>query len=80
MLHDEFQYFIDHQDELVRQYEGRFVVIKGGQVIGDYASALIALLETRKSHAEGTFLIQKCAPGPEAYTVTISTLALKFAS
>lgn len=68
MLEKEFQYFIDHQKELVKQYNGRYVVIKGEQVIGDYASKEEALAETVKDHELGTFLIQFCAPGAEVYT------------
>lgn len=67
-LEREFQFYLDHQDELVAKYNGRVVVIKGEEVIGDYDNEFEAVSETRKSHALGTFLVQRCTPGNEAYT------------
>lgn len=34
MFKQELQYFIDHQDELVRQYRGQVLLLKGQQVVG----------------------------------------------
>ena len=64
----EFEYFKKHQDELVEQYGGKFVVIKDQKVIGAYQSLPDAVFETEKEHELGTFLVQKCEPGIEAYT------------
>lgn len=69
-LEKEFSYYKSHQDELVRQYNGRVIVIVGETVIGDYDTELQALLETKKAHKPGTFFIQKCGPGEENYTQT----------
>jgi len=68
MLEAEFQYYKDHQDQLVSQYEGKFIVIVGEEVIGAYGSELEAYEETKKIHPVGTFLIQQCQPGEESYT------------
>lgn len=73
MLRDEFQFFIANQDALVRDYPGRVVVIKDGQVVGDYDDELDACLDARRRFEPGTFLVQACEPGPSAYTVTISS-------
>ncbi len=73
MFQTELQYFIDHQDELVAQYRGRVLAIQGQQILGIYRSALEAYLETLKTQAPGSFMLQPCEPGPEAYTVTITT-------
>lgn len=72
MFDAEFAFFKAHQDELVKKYEGKSLVIVGTQVLGAYADDLQAYLEAMKSHAPGTFMIQKCIPGPAAYTVTIA--------
>lgn len=69
-LQKEFEYFKKHQDELVTKYESRFVVISGEEVLGAYDSELEAYHETQKTHALGTFLIQRCVPGTEGYTQT----------
>jgi hypothetical protein len=73
MLRDELQFFIANQDDLVRQYRGKVLVIKEKKIIGVYSSPLEAYIEAQKQHELGTFLIQPCEPGSEAYTVTISS-------
>jgi hypothetical protein len=73
MLDKEFKYFLDHQDELVRKYNGRFIVISGEEVIGDYSSEAEAYLETAKIRKPGTFLIQRCLPGKTAYKQTFNS-------
>lgn len=72
-LEKEFQYYIDHQRELVDKYNGRVIVIKNCAVIGDYDSEEAAVKETAKQHAIGTFLVQKCTPGDEEYTQTYNS-------
>lgn len=69
-LKKEFEYFKQHQDELVEKYEGKFVVIADEKVLGTYGSEMEAYRESQKSHPLGTFLIQKCIPGTEGYTQT----------
>jgi len=66
-LKKEFNYYLEHQAELVRQYKGKFIVIKNCQVIGTYDSELEAITETKKLHDLGTFLVQKCEPGTDNY-------------
>ena len=67
-LEKEFQYYLDHQKELVKQYKGRFIVIKNAQVLGAFDTELEAIQETTKKHELGTFLVQKCEAGKESYT------------
>jgi hypothetical protein len=67
-LQKEFQYDLDHQDEMVRQYDGKFVVIKDGKVLGAYDDELTAITQTQKTQELGTFLVQKVSPGENAYT------------
>lgn len=72
----ELDFFIGHQYELVEKFPNKFLAIKGTTVLGAYNTPLEALSETRKQHEIGTFMIQPCRPGPEAYTVTISSTAI----
>lgn len=69
-LKEEFKYYLDHQEELVKQYNGRYIVIKNAQIIGVYDSEIKAVEETAKTHALGTFLVQKVEPGNSGYTQT----------
>ncbi len=68
MLKREFDYYLKHQDELVKKYNGKFVVIVGEKVVGAYDTEMEAYLQSKKEHELGTFLIQECTPGDEAYT------------
>ena len=67
-LRQEFEYYLKHQEELVRKYDGRYVVVKGQEIIGVFEDELKAFIETKKQHPAGTFLVQKVAPGDGAYT------------
>ncbi|OHB60602.1 MAG: hypothetical protein A2167_07965 [Planctomycetes bacterium RBG_13_46_10] len=69
-LEKEFQYYLDNQEDLVKQYNGKFIVIKNFKVIGAYNTELEAIQETTKEHELGTFLVQKCEPGSDSYTQT----------
>ena len=69
-LEKEFNYYLQHQEELIGKYNGKFIVIKDDAVIGEYESELEAVKETSKQHELGTFLVQKCEPGSESYTYT----------
>jgi len=69
-LEKEFKYYLEHQNELVKEYNGKYIVIKNCQVIGAYDDELQAIEETSKEHELGTFLVQKCEPGEESYTQT----------
>ena len=69
-LEKEFKYYIDHQAELVKKYNGKFIVVKDCKVIGAFDSELEAINTTSEQYELGTFLVQKCEPGSESYTQT----------
>jgi len=69
-LQKEFEYYRAHQDELVEKFRGKFVVIKGEEVLGAYSNELEAIQKTSKTHELGTFFVQRCEPGTENYTAT----------
>ncbi len=73
MFKKELDFFIANQNEFVKKYRGKSLVIIGEELIGVYESPLIAYIEAQKEHPIGTFMIQPCIPGPEAYTVTINS-------
>ena len=76
MLEKEFKYYLDHQNELVKKYNNRFLVIVNGNVVGDYDSVEQALFESAKKYEVGTFLIQKCTEGSKSYTQTFHSRAI----
>lgn len=76
MLEKEFKYYLDNQDELLKKFSGRVIVIIGEKVIGDYANEVEAYTETIKKHKVGTFLLQLCVPGKDSYTQTFHSRAI----
>jgi hypothetical protein len=70
MLEKEFEYYLTNQQDLVKKYNGKILVIKDQDVIAVYENEVEALNETGKKHALGTFLLQRCSPGNENTSVT----------
>jgi len=73
MFQQELNFFKENQNTLVQQYKGKVLVIVGKEVIGVFNNSIEAYTEATKKFKPGSFMIQPCEPGPEAYTVTIST-------
>ncbi len=68
MLEQEFQFYKDHQDELVQAYEGKFLLIVGEEVKGAYDVETEAYLDGKRDFGLGKFLLQHCSPGKDSYT------------
>lgn len=69
-LKKEFEFYLAHQAELVEKYNGKFISIKDGIVLGAYETPTQAIAVTKQTHPLGTFLVQKVEPGTGAYTQT----------
>ena len=69
-LSDQFTFYLKKQESLVEEYNGKIIVIKNCNVLGAYDTHLDAFTETIKTHARGTFIIQRVSKGNEAYTAT----------
>lgn len=69
-LQKAFQFYLDNQKELVKKYNGKYIVIKGDKVLGSHDDEIAAIKETSKKHELGTFLVQYVEPGAESYTQT----------
>jgi hypothetical protein len=61
----EYRWYQANQDELVKQYRGRYLVIFNQTVIGDYNSMGDAYRATIKTHPQDTFLVHLCVPESE---------------
>ncbi|MDR1526282.1 MAG: hypothetical protein LBS46_01260 [Dysgonamonadaceae bacterium] len=53
----------------MRKYNGRYIVIVGEQVVGNYGDYAQALTNSLQCYEMGTFLVQKCSPGDKDYTL-----------
>lgn len=69
-LEREFEFYLEHQDDLVGQYRGKFVVVHSCEVVGAYDDEIEAIQRTAQRFPLGSFLVQKCEPGAESYTQT----------
>lgn len=69
-LEEDFNFFIENQEKLVKDYLGKVLVIKDKEVVGVHNSEQEAYSDATKKYEMGTFLIQKCLPGEENYTQT----------
>ena len=67
-LQKEFDYYREHQAEIVKKHNEQFVVIKDCSVVGAYKNAGEAVKEAQKKYKLGTFLIQYVSPGDADYT------------
>lgn len=76
MLDQEFKYYQEHQNELVKLYKDKHIVIVGEEVVGSYDSELSAYLDSKEKYGLGHFLIQLCEPGVESYTQMFHSLAI----
>jgi hypothetical protein len=70
LLEKSFNYYKKHQAELVKKYEGKFVVIVGEKVVGSYDTEGDAIKETLKTYSLGDFLVQLVEGGEENITQT----------
>ncbi len=68
MLEKEFKYYLHNQDKFVQEYEGKYLVIIGEEIVGVYNSDEEAYFESEKKYTPGTFLIQFCEAGDSSYT------------
>jgi hypothetical protein len=66
----ELEFYIQHQTELVQKYCGRYLVIVGQEVVGDFATRHEAYWASQEKFQLGTFLIQLCMPGEDNYIKT----------
>lgn len=58
----DFEFYLQHKEEFLKQYAGLYIVIKDCQVLGAYKTPLEAVEETKKTHALGTFIVQHVTP------------------
>lgn len=78
MFEKELKFFIKNQSKLVQQYSGKTLVLRGASVAAVYENPLTAYVESKKTFELGSFMIQPCLPGMDAYTVSISSANVIF--
>ena len=69
-LQKEFNYYIENQDELIKKFNGKFLVIIDRKVEDVFDSFEEAFRSASQKHEAGSFLIRRCSPGTDDYTFT----------
>ncbi len=62
MLEKEYQYYNTHEEELLKQYNGKFIAIVGEEVVGVFDTELAAYTDMKKKYPLGKFLLQHVLP------------------
>ena len=75
---EELNFFMENQEALVREHGGETLVLRGREILGVYPTALTAYLEAQKNYELGTFMIQPCMAGLEAYSITVTSVGVSF--
>ncbi len=57
-----FDFYLANQESLVRKYEGKFIAIKGTEILGAFENEMQAVEKISKSHP--------VSPGSDSYTQT----------
>lgn len=70
MLDKEFKYYLSHKEDLLKEYPGKFIVVKDESVVGAFDSEIDAYTFGTGKFELGTFLIQQCLPNDENYIQT----------
>lgn len=66
-LATEFGYFMDHHNDWVKDYPGKYMAIHGLKILGIHDTFEIAESETIREYSQGECLIIPCIEGPNAY-------------
>src|SRR5258708_4297141 len=72
----DLDYFIANQDELVKLYDGKVLIIRNEHVERACDTILQACAQGDRMFGAGNFSIRKCIPGEEAYTARIPSVRL----
>ena len=76
MLEKELQYYDAHREELLKEHEGKFVLIKEGSLVGVFASEEEAYEDGLRHFGNQPFLIRRVAAEEEVVHLPALLLGL----
>ena len=74
MQTSDFNWFVQHLDELYNKFGSCFLSIRDKSILGQYCSYAEAVAETSKKYPIGSFIVQQCGKDERAYTNYISSM------
>ncbi|MCD8206842.1 MAG: hypothetical protein LUD72_02785, partial [Bacteroidales bacterium] len=73
-----FKYYLSHQNELVKLYNNKYIVITTDGVAGAYDSLDEGYSSAMAKYGKGNFMVQLCTEGEEAYSQRYFTSRVAF--
>jgi CMP-N-acetylneuraminic acid synthetase len=71
------RYFIENQEALVKKYNNKILVIHNQHVDKVFDDPGDAYIYSKEHYKDDSYMIQRCIPGPEAYTIKVTWLGTK---
>ena len=78
MIQTLFKYYLEHQDELVKQYNGKYLIITADGVMGAFDSMREGYDTALDTYGKGNFMLQLCTEGDGAYSQQFFTSRVAF--
>jgi len=69
----EYEYYVRIREDLAKKNDGKFVAIKGQEVLGIFDDYLQAANTVYIAHEKGTVFMQEISKDPDSLNVIIST-------
>jgi hypothetical protein len=76
MLEQEREFYDGHLADLLKRYAGRFVLIKGLELVGDFDTMDDALEEGARRFGLSSFLVRRVQPSPDVIEIPSLSLGL----
>ena len=72
-LSRQLEYYKAHQEEFLRDYEGKALLIHNEQLVNAFDSRTDAYQYGKRNFKPGTFFIIRCTPGDSEYTMSYTS-------
>lgn len=76
VLENELRYFEDHKAEWLKVYNGKYVLVKGTELVGFFDTAETAVAEGIKKFGLVSFLVRRVVPNDEKIQIPALALGL----
>ncbi len=73
-----FQCYLEHQNDMVKQYAGKYLVITADGVEGAYDTMREGYDKAIETYGNGNFILQLCTEGDAAYSQEFFTSRVAF--
>ena len=78
MIEALFNYYLEHQVELVKEYDGKYLIITSEGVVGAYDSLNEGYEVALQTYGKGNFMLQLCSEGEKDYSQRFYTSRVVF--